>query len=512
MTLHSTPASKIQPLVSLTDELSTRAQGVRLILCQGDFEVLHPGYIHQLAQARELGEILVVAITPDRYVAKAPGHASYDERSRAEAVAALAMVDHVVIGVGPDGMIPIQLLHPAVFLPCGPTEAERRQEQCAEAEETRKYGGQWLLPALPDQLAQMPFTNPFSVYPPEVMQYLGDFASRYSAASVTQWLDAPRNLKVLVVGEAIIDEYHYCETLGKSGKEPILATRYLHSERFAGGILAVANNVCAFAEDVTLLTILGRQDGRPDPSEPFIQESLNPRVKPIFLYQDDAPTITKRRYVEQYPLQKLFEVYQLKHVEENSPVADAFCDELEARLDAFDVVIVTDYGHGMFVPRATEILCRRSHFLAVNTQANADNQGFNTISKYARADFVSLSEKELRLETRSKRRDTACLMEEVTKKLGCRSMLITRGNHGNLLFDSKLGFAASPTLSSKILDRVGAGDAVLSLASLCVAQGAPPEIVGFLGNIVGAHAVATVGHRQSLDRDRLAEHIAAILI
>jgi bifunctional ADP-heptose synthase (sugar kinase/adenylyltransferase) len=260
-----------------------------------------------------------------------------------------------------------------------------------------------------------------------------------------------------------------------------------------------------------VLTILGREAGQSDPAESFIRSHLNPAVTPIFLYQDDAPTIVKRRFVESYPLQKLFEVYFLKHLEENTPAALALCDQLEAILPDYDVVIVTDYGHGMLTPPAVEILCRKARFLAVNTQANADNQGFNTISKYPRADFVSLSEKELRLEVRDKRRDVPSIMREVGARMNCRAMLITRGSQGNMIYDQRTGVSHSPVLSNRILDRVGAGDAVLSAASLCVALGAPSEVVAFVGNVVGAQAVATVGHRSSLDPARLAEHITAIL-
>lgn len=356
-----------------------------------------------------------------------------------------------------------------------------------------------------------PIVNPLSVLPPEVLDYLEGFRSRHTAEDVTHWLQAIAGLRVLVVGEAILDEYHYCETLGKSGKEPILATRYLHSERFAGGVLAIANNVAAFAEDVTVLTVVGSQGGRPDPSEAFLRESLHPRVKPLFLYQAEAPTLTKRRYVEHYPLQKLFEVYHLTYLEEDGPEARELCAQLEARLAGFDVVIVADYGHGMMVPRAVELLCGKAPFLAVNTQSNADNQGFNTISKYPRADFASLSEKELRLETRSKARDTSALMREVAAKLGTRSLLVTRGRSGNLVCDAGGVISTAPSLSSHITDRVGAGDAVLSVASLCVAMGIPAEVMGFLSNVVGAHAVATVGHRSSLDPASLAAHIVALL-
>jgi len=103
------------------------------------------------------------------------------------------------------------------------------------------------------------------------------------------------------------------------------------------------------------------------------------------------------------------------------------------------------------------------------------------------------------------------ILEEVARKVGCGTMLITRGKLGNTVFSREEGIIHSPSLSNQILDRVGAGDTVLSAASLCVAQGAPADVVGFLSNVVGAWAVATVGHRHSLDLAKLDEHVRAVL-
>jgi rfaE bifunctional protein kinase chain/domain len=505
----SAPASTAKKVLSLEDLASLlkgRAAGERIVLCQGDFEVLHPGYIQYLEEARELGDVLVVTLTPDRHLPRTLTYPHFDGPQRAQSLAALAMVDFVVVNPDADAAGAIRMLRPDVFI-----RSHGEDPGDEEGEALQEVGARRALSHSQTPYGAIAFQNPLSAYPAEVTEFLEDFSSRHSAASVTQWLESGRSLKVLVLGEAIIDEYHYVEAMGKSGKEPILATRYLRTERFAGGILAVANNVAAFVDQVDMLTVLGRQDGQPDPTESFIRHQLNPKVRPIFLYQDEAPTIVKRRFVESYPLQKLFEVYLLKHMEESSPLADELCDTLEAIIQDYDVVIATDYGHGMIVPRAVEILCEKAKFLAVNTQTNADNQGFNTISKYRRADFISLSEKEIRLEVRSRRRETSSIMEEVAEKMGCGTLLVTSGQRGNQLFSREEGFSRSPSLSNQILDRVGAGDAVFSATTLCVAQGAPVEVVGFIGNIVGAHAVATVGHRTSLDAEQLSRHISGIL-
>src|SRR6266481_2820300 len=139
----------------------------------------------------------------------------------------------------------------------------------------------------------------------ELDAYLRTFRSRYGFSDIVRYVEGARSLRVLAVGEAIIDEYEYCETIGKSGKEPILAARYVSRDRFAGGVLAVANQIAVAAGDVATVTCLGERDSHED----FIRAALRENVRLEAVYLPDAPTIVKRRFVEIYPLQKLFELY-----------------------------------------------------------------------------------------------------------------------------------------------------------------------------------------------------------
>ena len=65
------------------------------------------------------------------------------------------------------------------------------------------------------------------------------------------------NLKVLVIGETIIDEYVFCEALGKSGKEPVLALKDLYKEKYLGGAATIARNLSSFCKKITLLSSIG---------------------------------------------------------------------------------------------------------------------------------------------------------------------------------------------------------------------------------------------------------------
>lgn len=190
---------------------------------------------------------------------------------------------------------------------------------------------------------------------------------------------------------------------------------------------------------------------------------------------------------------------------------DMLCSKLRELLPAYDVVIVTDYGHGMISQPAVDLLCSRAKFLAVNTQVNADNKGFNTVSKYHRADYMCVSENEIRLDVRSRRRDLRDIVLETAEKLSCGRILITQGQQGCFCCDNKEGFFKIPAFTSRVVDRIGAGDAVFSITTLCVAREAPMEVVGFIGNTVGAQAVATVGHRSRIEQVPLFKHIESLL-
>jgi sugar/nucleoside kinase (ribokinase family) len=147
----------------------------------------------------------------------------------------------------------------------------------------------------------------------------------------------------------------------------------------------------------------------------------------------------------------------------------------------------------------------------VNTQVNAHNRGFNTVSKYPRADYICVSENEIRLDRRTRQRDLKELTRQVAEQLTASSVTITRGDKGCLCYDSSKGFFEMPAFTSHIVDRVGAGDAVFAVTSLCLAQKAPMEIIGFTANIVGSHAVSIVANQRPIDRVSLMKHIETVL-
>ena len=273
---------------------------------------------------------------------------------------------------------------------------------------------------------------------------------------IKTWLDRASQYKALVVGDGIIDEYCYVRPQGKSPKENLITHRYLSGESFRGGVWAAAKHLEGFCGSVEVYT--------------------------------GTKATRKLRYVEAEYKSKISEI----HFAAEEPSAD------RPQFGAYDMVVVTDFGHGFVDKPMIDDLTAQASFLAVNAQTNSANYGFNLITKYQRADFVVIDEMEARLAAC----DREGPIEGVIRKLGFPKMIVTLGMHGAVGYDTD-GFHRSPAVSDKVVDTMGAGDAFFCVTAPLAKAGAPMPVLLKVGNAAGAIKVGIVGHRQPVTRDRL---------
>ena len=346
----------------------------------------------------------------------------------------------------------------------------------------------------------------FSVFSTEADEYIAEFSKKYDAGEVISYINQLKNLKILVIGEAIIDEYQYGETIGKAGKEAIIALKYIEKESFAGGSLAVANHVSNFCDNVDLFTALGENDSQED----FIEKNTNNKINKMFHYKKNSPTIVKRRFLEKSSFRKLLEFYIYNDELIKPEQSEKIQEKLKKILPKYDVVIISDFGHGMFDKKIIDLISKKSKFVGVNTQSNAGNMGYNTISKYPRADYICIDEPEIRLDAQNREGILDVMISNLSKKLNCKRITITRGHEGCLTYSDGM-FYPIPALSSKVYDSMGAGDAFLSITTPLVSIGAPMDLVGFVGNAVGAMAVTIIGNKEPIDKVSLVKYIKTIL-
>ena len=236
-------------------------------------------------------------------------------------------------------------------------------------------------------------------------------------------MNAFSNLKVLVIGETIIDEYVFCEALGKSGKEPILVMRDMYKERYLGGTAAIAKNLSSFCKQITLLSSIGQKSEE----KQFIKNNLQKNIKTVFLNKKISPTVTKKRFIEHINKTKIFGLYSLNDQPLDLEQEKIFNNKVSKYINSHDLVIVSDYGHGLISDRTAKLIVKKSKFVAVNTQLNSSNLGFHVISKYLGANLITINETEMHHELRNRTEDRSSLIKKLSKKLKSNYTHVTSG-------------------------------------------------------------------------------------
>ena len=254
------------------------------------------------------------------------------------------------------------------------------------------------------------------------------------------------------------------------------------------------------------MTVIGDHDRQ----EEFIRAQLHPHVTPHFITKPASPTLTKRRFIDGDSGNKLFEVYVMEDSFLPKKIDTRLGQLLEQEMTNHDVVIAADFGHGTISANTIDLLCEKSPYLAVNTQANSSNRGFNTISRYPRADCVCLAEHEIRLEKRKRHGQLRPMMEDLAQELQTDKLVITRGRRGCLVLGQD-NFIAVPTFVQNVVDRVGAGDSLFAMTALTAASGCSNEILGFLGNIAGSLAVKILGNQHAIDKMSVKKCVTSLL-
>ncbi|MBU0716877.1 MAG: adenylyltransferase/cytidyltransferase family protein, partial [Planctomycetes bacterium] len=483
--------------VHTVDELAEvcarlRAEGKTIAHCHGAFDLLHPGHIRHLQAARALADVLVVTVTEDRFIRKGPGRPVYNERIRAESLAELSSVSHVATSPWPTAVETIELLKPNLYVKgqdYRDKDNDRTGAILAEEQAVQRCGGK-LVFTDEIQFSSTKLLNEFfSVLSEEQKDYLRSLQTEYSAADVLSWLDKLKTTRVLVIGEAIFDEYCYCIPDAMSNKTPTLSARFESEEVFAGGVVAVGNHLAGLAGQVNVLACAGK-----DNNDETVTLNQAAGVTTSTIVRPDAPTVRKRRFVHRILNQKLFEVTFLDDRPISPETEAEFIGQIDQLVPHVDVAIVLDFGHGFFTPAVVDRLRERAPFLAVNAQINSSNRGFNSIRKYNGADYISVDEYEIRLPFGDRYGALRDLIHRLSEETGCRRINVTLGSNGTVYYDGA-DFHQAPVVTNQSVDALGAGDAFLAATALLVHCGAPSALIPFVGNCMGGLMAQIIGHR-----------------
>ena len=487
-----------------------KAKGKKIVLCHGDFDMLHLGHINHFKKAKDLGDFLIVSVTSDNFVQKGINRPLYKENQRVEFLSLLSIVDFVYLDFNQTASNVISKVKPNYYVKGTDYQILKKKisgDLLKEKKAVEKYNGKLF------------FTNKKSFSSSNIINHqtmdknliniFKKTKKNFSFKKINKIIENISGLKILIIGDTILDEYDYVSALGKPSKENIIATLYESKELFAGGIFASINTISSFCDNVDFITTIG--NGKEE--EKFIKKHIPKNIKKRLIYKNKFFTTRKTRFVEKdhYKIKKLFEVYNMYDKPIDRIIEKKIINYLDKNLKKYDLVIVHDYGHGLITKKMIDALESKSKFLCVNAQINAGNKGYNLITKYNGASYYCLDISEARMAVHDKYISNEEILDLLFSKTGGKNITVTMGAQGSLSRKRNNISYHMPAISNIAVDTIGAGDAYYILSSLFLYLSKSIELSALAGNVVGAIKIGIPGLSKKITKNNFINTLKTFL-
>lgn len=480
-----------------------KESGNKIVQCHGTFDLIHPGHIIHFEESKVMGDKLIVTVTGEKFVNKGPGRPYFNDELRLKSLAALESVDYVAIIPYPAAVEAIEAVRPDVY--CKGKEYENAQDDVTgnmadDVKTVKAIGGVISYTGSVVFSSTKLLHGNFTTQTPEVKSFCQSISQRYEPDELCSMVDSFSDLKVLVIGDIIFDEYETVQVQGLTSKNRILSGRRLYGNQQAGGALAVYRHALEFSKDIKFLSVIGK--------EPWIENEIRKFVSKDndkIIRCGEFTSIRKLRFVEPYKdgveLNKLFSVNYINEDEISESTEEKILDSLASIIQDFNLVLVMDFGHGLMTRKIREFVQEKAPFLSLNCQTNSYNNGYNVIDKqYSKADSFSLDESEIKLSCGIKKPDFTQELAKLKNMLGAKYAWLTRGGVETIGIETDRQESRCPPFEKEVVDPVGAGDAFCTIASLAAAKGLPVDASTYLAQMAGAQAVRIIGNTEAIKK------------
>jgi rfaE bifunctional protein nucleotidyltransferase chain/domain len=499
-------AAKIIPWDRLAQvRASLRRRGRRLVQCHGCFDIVHPGHIRHLRQARALGESLLVSITADEFIAKGVGRPLIPQTLRAENLAALDCVDYVCIDHHASALDILTRVQPDVYVKGKEYETNNDPRFLAERRAVEASGGRVVFSSGDIVYSSTALIAALEHADDPYRRRLAELLSRdeLSGPSLMSLLHAARGKRVVVVGECILDTYVLCERAEIAGEAPMMTLRPGEHRHFDGGAAVVARHARALGARPVLVTALGH-----DERSLAMRARLEADGIEVIALRVDAPLAEKQRLL--VGTQKVMKLDMVRPLLLDAAAQDRFAAlAADAASTGADAAIVTDFGLGLFSQRALANTCRA---LRPNCGIlSGDVSGRRASLRALRdCDLACPSEAELRDAMQLHGEGLGLAAYRFMEETSTRRTLVTLGGEGLVSFEPAPGAPAPsdddgawhtrlvgehiPALSPVAVDPLGCGDTLLTAATLALACGGSLSAAAFLGAVCASVQVQRLGN------------------
>ena len=503
-------SNKIFYFNDIKKKLLNKIKNKKVVLCHGVFDLLHIGHLNHFEEAKKFGEILIVSITDDAFVKKGPNRPVFKSYERSKMICALSYVDYVIINNNFTAENVIKTIKPSVYakgIDYLNSKNDFTNNINSEIRSVKSVNGVIKITKSAKLGSSKILKNFDLIFSNEQKIFLKKFEKSLTMNKVNELFDQIKKMKVLIVGELIIDQYVLCEPLGKSGKEAFLTFKKNNEVKFLGGSGFIANQISNFVKNVDLVTVLG--DLKAD--KKFIKKKLNKNIIIKSFLKKNSPTITKTRFVDNIDFKKIIGVYDINDQKIDNSLENKLSKFIQKNRDKYDLILVSDFGHGMITKKLAKFLCKTKKFLSVNAQVNSSNRGERNLTKYRNVDCVFINSSELTHETGIKAKPET-LGRALKKNIKARNLVITKGSSGSLVVNNRDKIIDAPAFAKNKKDKVGAGDALMAIFSILKAKNIDDQVSLFVASLGSGYTVEQFGNDKPITLSQMKKILSHILV
>lgn len=456
----------------------------RVIMCHGVFDVVHPGHVRHLLYAKSKADLLVASITADQHITKGVHRPHVTQDLRAVNLAAFEMVDYVVIDRNDKPLANIATIQPDYFAKGFEYNATGLAPKTAEEGAiVEAYGGQLIFTPGDIVYSSSALIN---LAPPslklETLQILME-RNQITFDALRDVLGRMPGRQIHVVGDTIIDSYTQCTMIGGQTKTPTMSVLYESRSDYVGGAGIVAKHLVAAGAKVTFSTVLGDDALKEFAIDDMTAVGIDVRA----VIDPSRPTVNKNAIV--VGGYRLLKVDTLDNRSISDNILASIADTV--RSTPADAIVYSDFRHGLFNRRTIPELIKA---IPPNVFRVADSQvasRWGNITDFTDFDMITPNEREARFALADQDSGIRPLASSLYDAARCKLLILKLGERGllacrNSNHESLDSFLVMDSFVDRLVDAVGAGDALLAYSTLAMLVSSNEAISTILGALAAA--------------------------
>jgi rfaE bifunctional protein kinase chain/domain len=313
-------------------------------------------------------------------------------------------------------------------------------------------------------------------------------------------------LNICVVGDLIVDEYIACDPLGMSQEDPTIVVTPVHTSKFIGGAGIVAAHAAGLGAKVSYVTVSGDDDTYLYAKSKLLEYGVNAEI----FIDETRPTTLKQRYRSKG--KTLLRVSHLHQGSISSELQNQLYEKVRECLDNCSLLIFSDFNYGCLpqplVNRIIHEAKTRQIMLVADSQSSSQA---GDIGRFIGMNLITPTEREARISTRNYVDGLVILAEKTRLQSGAKNIILKMGEEGALIHTQVTKGGENwhtdqiEALNRAPKDPAGAGDSMLTVASLGLACGASIWLSTYLASVAAAIQVGRVGNMPITAKELLRE-------